>query len=403
MKASDGMLYGTTQYYSACPTLTPLLGCIVRFNPNNNSFNYIFPFNCTYFDGASPTGSLVEAAPGKLYGTTQHGGDHGYVNGSIGDGTLFEYDIATNTFTKKFSFNRDTTGAYPGPLTMGPNNKLYGVLGSYGNDPDDPDPNNEVKGAIYEYDPVTNVVTVLYYFSDAAPNIFMMGHTPTGALLKASNDIFYGINSNGVFKFNPVTATVTLPEPSTLENFYPHTSGDLIEICRKPSYAYFENTSFTECTETDFVFDVQNTNATSYIWKKDGQELASQTSAVLTLNNLVISDSGNYTCEMVNECGTTETMPIDLVVEVCMGLDDVVRTKNAIKLYPNPAKDVLNILPESSVLVIGEVRITNSLGQSIYNNINGGRVIDISNFAAGMYLIKIVTNKGDWLGKFVKY
>jgi hypothetical protein len=402
MQASDGLIYGTTKYYSSCPTTTPYLGSIVRFNPENNQFNYIYPFNCTYFDGASPTGALIEGSPGKLYGTTQHGGVYGYEPG-LGDGILFEYNIATNTYTKKFDFNGDVTGAFPGPLVKGADNKFYGILGDGGTDPLDPDTGNIVKGSIFRYDPVTNVVTVLYYFSDTSPNIYAQGYTPKGSLLQASNGIFYGINSAGVFRFDPATMSVTIPATSDISYFYPNLSSDLIEICRKPAYTYIEEDSFTFCTEESFTFDIHNTNATSYIWKKDDVALPEQTSGILSLNDLEVSDSGDYTCEMTNECGTTVTMPVHLTVEECMGLDKAIGNKDAIALYPNPAKDALNIkLPENKNFMVKQVYILNTLGQTVYTYNGENSAIDISNFSTGIYIVKMSTDKGDWLGKFIK-
>ena len=46
-KASNGLVYGTTKYYSSCLVAEPLLGSIVRVNPSTSAFNVVFPFNCT--------------------------------------------------------------------------------------------------------------------------------------------------------------------------------------------------------------------------------------------------------------------------------------------------------------------------------------------------------------------
>lgn len=56
--------------------------------------------------------------------------------------------------------------------------------------------------------------------------------------------------------------------------------------------------------------------------------------------------------EMVNECGITATMPFYLTIKQCADLDKAIGVKNAISVYPNPAKDVLNIkLPENKTLI----------------------------------------------------
>jgi len=404
VKASNGFIYGTTQNYSTCPGLAPFLGCIVRLNPVNNAFTYIHPFECDYAYGAGPTGSLVEGAPGKLYGTTAVGGlnvgDQGVA--PLGSGVLFEYDIATNTYTKKFDFDYNTTGSYPGPLTIGNNNKLYGVLGSNGNDPMDPDPNNVVNGSLYEYDITTNTVTVLQYFSDISPNNFAFS-TPHGALLKATDGNFYGIDALGVFKFDATANNLTRPVGSTVDYFYPNESGDLIEICRKPSYRYFDTAAFTACKTTSFTFDVHNTNAVSYIWKKGETILPEQTTGILNLSNLALTDTGSYTCEMTNECGVTVTMPLQLTVEPCLGLDEAIGSKNAISLYPNPANDIINLqLPEIQNFEVKHFIIRNMLGQIVYTDVKKYQNINISAFSTGIYQVELNTDKGDWFAKFVK-
>lgn len=400
MEASDGNLYGTTQYYSSCPTLTPLLGSIIRFSPSNNSFSYIYPFNCTYYDGAGPTGSLIETVSGKLYGTTMRGGDYGYEN-SIGDGTLFEYDIDTNTFTKKVSFNGNTTGSIPGPLTAGPNNKLYGVLTGSGKNPDNPE--QEVKGSLYEYDTATGNITIMHYFAKIG-NDYPTGLTPAlNSLLLSSDGNFYGINGHGVFKFNPITKEVTLTGITSIDYFYPSDSSDLIEICRKPTYKYFDTDTYTYCIGESFAFDIKNTNATSYIWKKNGIELPTQTSGILNLTAMQVSDSGDYSCEMLNECGTTITMMLHLTVEGCMGLEEVIGMKNTITLYPNPATNTINLqMPENRNFEIQSLTIWNMLGQKMYFDTQRCEQINVSSFSPGMYHIQLHTDKGNWENKFIK-
>ena len=401
LKASNGYIYGTTLYSSSCSSM-PLLGSIVRLDPSNNNFNFIYPFNCTSASGKSPTGSLVEGATGKLYGTTWGGGTDAATGFNHEDGVLFEYDINTNTYTKKIDFNRNTTGSYPGPLTIGGNNKLYGLLGNFGKDPSDPDPNNVVKGSLYEYNITTNTVTVLHYFSDMAPNVFPFS-IPRGTLLKASDGNLYGIDNGGVFKFDPATNVLTRPTVSNQDYFYPNESGDLIEICRKPSYHYFDTASFTACKETAFTFDVQNTNATTYLWNKNGSPLPGQNTAVLTLPNLALTDSGTYTCEMINECGITVTMPLQLTVEPCLGLDEAIGRKNAITIYPNPATTVLNLkLPDNTNFEIQDITIRNMLGQTVYTNSKEFLQVNTSTFSSGIYLLELTTDKGNWSTKFIK-
>ena len=69
-------------------------------------------------DGDSPSGSLIQASDGKLYGMTEIGGANAL-------GVLFQYDPATAGYTKKIDFG---VAANPfGSLVQATDGKLYGM------------------------------------------------------------------------------------------------------------------------------------------------------------------------------------------------------------------------------------------------------------------------------------
>ncbi|MCD8518668.1 MAG: T9SS type A sorting domain-containing protein, partial [Flavobacterium sp.] len=70
-------------------------------------------------------------------------------------------------------------------------------------------------------------------------------------------------------------------------------------------------------------------------------------------------------------------------------------------LYPNPAKDVLNIQAKQD-LKINSIEIYNQLGQIVMASTNTLNTIDVSNLASGTYFVKINTQKGSANVKFVK-
>ena len=80
-------------------------GVLFEYDPATNIYTKKFDFDGSA-TGVYPFGSLLEAGNGKLYGMTVYGG----VNG---DGVLFEYDPATNTCAKKLDFDGSATGTYP--------------------------------------------------------------------------------------------------------------------------------------------------------------------------------------------------------------------------------------------------------------------------------------------------
>jgi hypothetical protein len=339
MKASNGNLYGTALNYSACPGGMPLLGSITRVNPTTGALTLTYPFDCVGGPPKAGNGQLIEVGNGKLYGTTYVGGNNVGPNGvaPAGSGTLFEYDIALNKMTVKFHFDYATTGSNPGPLTLGPNNKLYGVLGSNGKDP--ANPSKDVEGSLFEYDITTGVVTVLHYF-EYTNLISDLGYSPGGSLTKGSDGYYYGLTTYCIFKFDPTTGAVT--RASSSNRPFDH---DILEICRKPAYRFFETDQFTICTGSPFVFDLHNTNATTYVWKRNGQVVANHTTGVLKFDNLALTDAGTYTCEMENECGKTITKSLQLIVNPAT-------TSTVFPSIP-AVEDVVQICPGSSLTLSG--------------------------------------------------
>ncbi|MXN91994.1 T9SS type A sorting domain-containing protein [Flavobacterium sp. Sd200] len=262
----------------------------------------------------------------------------------------------------------------------------------------------EHRGTLFEYIPSTNAINILHNFGNhqGTPDFFTSAN-PT-SLIKSSTGDYFGVSLFGLFKFSATDNSVIMPNPiGTPIPLNANVTESLIEVCRKPSYTYIENDTYTICEGETFTFDLHNTNAETYTWKKNNELIALQTTGVLNLNDLEVSDSGDYTCEMINECGTTITIPIHITVEACMGLDEAIGYKNAILLYPNPTEDIINIkLPENPNFTVTNVAIYNVLGQQVYYDTLKSNGISVSNFSGGIYVVKFTTDKGEWQGKFIK-
>jgi uncharacterized delta-60 repeat protein len=74
-----------------------------------------------------------------------------------------------------------------------------------------------------------------------------------------------------------------------------------------------------------------------------------------------------------------------------------------LQLYPNPTDSFLTIkFNHDTDLKIASVSIYNLLGQIQVHKASFGDNIDVSNLQAGMYCLKVVTNKGNYIEKFIK-
>lgn len=187
--ASNNKLYGMTSGGG-----TTGVGVIFEFDPATNTFTKKIDMNAATV-GSYPAGDLIQATNGKLYGLTNEGGTNGR-------GVLFEYDISTNTITPKVNFT-DISGRNPeGSLLQAPNGKLYGLTRSGGT-------NSE--GTLFEYDPATNVFVKKVDFGGAGG-----GTNPSGSLALSSNGKLYGgtnfggaIDKGILFEYDPATSTYT--------------------------------------------------------------------------------------------------------------------------------------------------------------------------------------------------
>ncbi|MEO8763674.1 MAG: choice-of-anchor tandem repeat GloVer-containing protein [Ginsengibacter sp.] len=182
--ASDGKLYGLASGGGKGN------GVIFSFDPSSNSYTVLKSF--TGADGKTPLGSLVQASDGKLYGLTSEGG-----TGNVG--VVFSFDPFNLTYTKLEDLNGTNGGNPSGNLLQGTDGKLYGMTvngGSTGN------------GVIFSFDPTTSVYTKVIDFNN--PN----GADPYGSFIQGSDGKLYGTTKNGglgfgnIFSFDPSTSAL---------------------------------------------------------------------------------------------------------------------------------------------------------------------------------------------------
>ncbi len=74
------------------------------------------------------------------------------------------------------------------------------------------------------------------------------------------------------------------------------------------------------------------------------------------------------------------------------------KSKNAISLYPNPAKNTLYI----NNIQNANVTVFDLSGKLLINLQNTDSQIDISSLSEGIYIINVTTNQGTSVTKFVK-
>ena len=114
--ASDGNLYGTTQFGGTSTNCVGGCGTVFKITLNG-VLTTLHSFDGR--DGSWPLGGLVEGSDGNFYGTASGGG-------SLTLGTVFQ--VTTNgTVTRLASFNGSNGGKPVAPLVLGPDGAFYGT------------------------------------------------------------------------------------------------------------------------------------------------------------------------------------------------------------------------------------------------------------------------------------
>ena len=186
--ASDGNLYGLTSSGGLNNG-----GVLFRFNPTNSLYTDLYDFDGSA--GIQPAGtSLMQASNGKLYGMTTLGGvDYG--------GTIFSFDISNNNLVHLADLDTLNGISPHGNLVEGTNGFLYGMTSRGG---------AFNRGVIFSFDTTTNLITKLLDFDG------VNGNCPWGNLaISPGNKLFGmtdlgGMNNKGVlFSFDPSSLTYT--------------------------------------------------------------------------------------------------------------------------------------------------------------------------------------------------
>jgi len=102
----------------------------------------------------------------------------------------------------------------------------------------------------------------------------------------------------------------------------------------------------------------------------------------------------------VLQAGKVDATP-DGTPEPPRGIDTYLQGDVKINVYPNPATDNLYVGLESTEVVIEQLDIYNLQGQCVKTALNSSQ-ISTSDIASGMYLLRIITNKGITTHKFIK-
>jgi uncharacterized repeat protein (TIGR03803 family) len=175
LEATDGNLYGTTNYGGTCGR-----GSVFKLIPDTGAVSVVHSF-CD-LEGDTPITGVIQATDGNLYGTA-------YTGGPYYGGTLFRLSLS-GTFTRLHDFGQATGSQprYPSRLVQARNGLLYGTSYRGGQDVDV----GSQPGTIFS-STLSGTVSVLKSFLFAADS--MQNPSPYAALNEKFIGIFYGVTN----------------------------------------------------------------------------------------------------------------------------------------------------------------------------------------------------------------
>jgi len=102
-----------------------------------------------------------------------------------------------------------------------------------------------------------------------------------------------------------------------------------------------------------------------------------------------------------NYDGTFATYGVSSVVGMTMSITSINEVNdNNVQVFPNPAREVINIVSD---LNVKNITLVNYVGQTVYSqNVNGNTFqVNVSDFGTGMYMVRIETVEGTIITKRV--
>jgi len=406
MQATNGKLYGMTSEGGNSDN-----GVLFEFNPANFSYVVKHLFNGTS-DGRGPMGSLTEGSNGKLYGMC--------LGGNLGQGVIFEYDPVTTGYSIKHDFAGGNGGSTPkGSLVKSSNGKLYGMTSEGG-------ANN--LGIVFEYDPATSTFTKKLDFnatnggSPLYSNLINVVCNPP-QITAGINDVTVcagrntsftssasGIDLNYQWQVNSGSGFSDIANSTIYSNATENILRITGALAGMNNYQYrcvvsSNCSSVTKLSDTAILY----VNPIDVSISISGITLNADTSADswqwVDCNNGYLPINGQ-----INQSFTPTTSDNYAVIITQNGCTDTSACQNilgiehnnympGVNISPNPATNSLTI---DGLTVIAKAEIYDISGKLLLTKQLNTNQIDISSLAKGFYFIKLTTEKGRVVRKFVK-
>jgi hypothetical protein len=109
-----------------------------------------------------------------------------------------------------------------------------------------------------------------------------------------------------------------------------------------------------------------------------------------------------YTVSTTYSAGCTDSRTFSVTVNACTGLNETEHATNSVRIFPNPAKEQLNISISNTAVMGKTYSITNALGQVVATGVFNKQIMELSiqQLSAGFYQLNIDGMQENY--KFIK-
>ena len=345
VQAANGKLYGMTYQGGANDS-----GTLFSFDPATNTQAKLIDFNTVR--GAYPTGSLIQASNGKLYGMTYGGGSGNY-------GVIFSFDPSSNTFFKLFDFD-NTRGAYPfGSVTQASNGKLYGMTWGGG---------SKDKGVVFSFDITSSAFAKLQDFN---------GSNGASPYFDAHFIEKVCVNATGLTATNITASSVKLNWTAAIDPAQ-------WQVQYKPSLPGSVFTSVLPTGDKRSLAISSLLPNQAYIWK------------------IRAKCDKTWTAYTANSSFTT--LPAAANAISYSNLKE--NSAPSIIIYPNPAKGqfILSLHSAENINATAKIQLVDVIGKTVYTDnatMNNGAfqktIITPSKLSKGIYVVRVIVNNKTYL------
>lgn len=156
----------------------------------------------------------------------------------------------------------------------------------------------------------------------------------------------------------------------------------------------------------DFTFTVAGSFLDNIVYQKNSQTYTNPNSGWFSILESFDGENWEWNMGIQDNIGNDQwygmvamnpiTYEAEINVPILTNVLDFMNV-TSVKVYPNPATDLLNIVLSESQKII----ITNIAGQVVFEIISEGETIDVSSLEPGMYLITIVAENSTTTQKVI--